>query len=396
MDALRTPVLISRLVLTALSFQVGFIYAAKVSFLAEVKGNVDQSGVEGIVNSLKNKCSDCEISEMHVSDMKVLRITGPESIGKDLGKDKQIFDVEVEHNYLPAGCTTQNNAPWGLERTSERELDIDGDYTYSDTDLGQGVDIYILDSGIRSTHREFKPLTGPPTSRVQWGLDLYDYLEAETDVFGHGTSVASVALGRDLGLAKQANGIAVRVTNEVGIGTTSSLVEGIGWVVDEHNSKVDPKSIINMSLVGPRSRIIGKAVEKAIDAGVLVVSSAGNNQDKACSYSPANAKGGITVGCTLINDTFCDFSNFGRCVTILAPGFDIEAAFIRSDNDEILTSGTSFSSPHVAGILAKYIGSQPGPVSQSAAIQWLEDNATMDEISSVPKQTPNALAFIDC
>src|SRR5688572_27816950 len=105
-----------------------------------------------------------------------------------------------------------------------------------------------------------------------------------------------------------------------------------------------------MSLGGNFDQVTNTAVEALTKIGVHVVVAAGNEAQDACNVSPGSEKTAITVGATENNsDDVTDFSNFGECVDIFAPGRDIESAGIESNDDTEIFSGTSQATPHVAG-----------------------------------------------
>ena len=118
----------------------------------------------------------------------------------------------------------------------------------------------------------------------------------------------------------------------------------------------------------------------------------GNSSADACSASPSSAPSAIVVGATDITDAFASFSNFGSCVTLLAPGVNIPGPTIGSNTATKTWSGTSFSSPHVAGLAALYL--QTHPTATPAQVRsYLVSNATPSVVSGVPSATPNLLAY---
>ncbi|CAG8773279.1 1703_t:CDS:2, partial [Dentiscutata heterogama] len=131
------------------------------------------------------------------------------------------------------------------------------------------------------------------------------------------------------------------------------------------------------------SEAMVKLVEECTDNGIHVVASAGNSNIDACSVTPAAAPSAITVACSDKSDQMADFSNYGPCVDIYAPGVKILSAYIKSDTDNMYLDGTSMSAPHVVGTLALYIstyGNLP-PSNMSKAIISL---ATKNIITGIP------------
>ncbi|XP_074660490.1 uncharacterized protein LOC141912953 [Tubulanus polymorphus] len=231
---------------------------------------------------------------------------------------------------------------------------------------------------------------------LEKGTDTIDDPSPQDDPAGHGTHVTGTILGKTYGLAKHATGIAVRVLDRTGSGTVGTILGGIQWLVNDHTSKTNKKSLANMSLGGSKSKALNDAVDEAVNAGVLFIVAAGNEGMDSCQTSPASAKQSISAGCTDRDDKFCYFSNYGRCVEILAPGMNIISASNQGDQATEIFSGTSMSAPHIAGILAKHLGQQLGPITQAQAVSWLTENATKDKITSVPRKTVNNLGFMDC
>lgn len=120
----------------------------------------------------------------------------------------------------------------------------------------------------------------------------------------------------------------------------AGVVAGINWVIREKITKGGPH-VANLSLGGPRSPIMRWAVFKATLAGVVMVLAAGNEDFDACFYSPSNSNVGITVGATDINDRRADYSNYGPCVDLFAPGTDIRSTWVADSTATKSISGTS-------------------------------------------------------
>ena len=123
-----------------------------------------------------------------------------------------------------------------------------------------------------------------------------------------------------------------------GTGSSWDVELGIAYVVSEFMRTGRP-SIINMSLGTEADDAVDAAVERAIRAGIYVVAAAGNEDRDACVCSPARGKNVITVGAITTNDERAEFSNFGDCVDVFAPGTNIKSTFI--DHSYLTLDGTS-------------------------------------------------------
>ncbi|KAJ9064662.1 hypothetical protein DSO57_1028023 [Entomophthora muscae] len=112
-----------------------------------------------------------------------------------------------------------------------------------------------------------------------------------------------------------------------------------------------------MSLSGGIGKSLNRAVEAAVEKGITVVVAAGNENQNACRTSPSSVPEAITVGATDRNDRRADFSNYGQCVDLFAPGVDIISTW--NDGETESLSGTSMAAPHVAGLIAVFLSESP-------------------------------------
>ena len=282
-------------------------------------------------------------------------------------------DAEVSIN------ATQSGATWGLDRSDQRNLPLNGSYVYDYT--GSGVRAYIIDTGILASHTDFG-------GRVLSGYTAISDGRGSTDCNGHGTHVAGTVAGATWGVAKAARPVPVRVLGCNGSGTNSGVIAGIDWVRTNH---VKP-AVANMSLGGGASSAVDTAVNNLNAAGVTVVVAAGNDNSNACNYSPARASGAYTVGSTSSNDYRSSFSNYGSCVNIFAPGSSIRSAWHTSTTATNTISGTSMASPHVAGAAALYLQRYPS-ASPSTVKSWLTNNATTGVLYSIGTGSPNRMLY---
>jgi subtilisin family serine protease len=246
--------------------------------------------------------------------------------------------------------------------------------------MGAGVNVYILDTGIRLSHVDFG-------GRAQYvpngagGNFVGDTRPDAADCHGHGTHVAGTAAGASYGVAKGARIWAARVVNCQGSGNVSMAISAVNWVT----ANAAKPAVVNMSLGYGDVQSLRTAVENSVAAGVVYAVSAGNGDffgtpQNACSGSPAGAPNALTVGATTSTDAESSFSNYGTCVDILAPGSAITSAWYNSNTATNTISGTSMSSPHVAGAAALYLGANPS-ATPAAVMTALKNNAIVGTIN---------------
>jgi cerevisin len=271
-------------------------------------------------------------------------------------------------------------------------------YLYA-ADGGDGVDVYVIDTGTNYEHVDFE-------GRAHWGKTI-PANDADEDGNGHGTHCSGTVAGKKYGVAKKANVYAVKVLRSNGSGTMADVVKGVEWAANAHTEKAKKGkkgfkgSAANMSLGGGKSPALDRAVNGAVEAGIHFAVAAGNDNADSCNYSPAAADLAITVGASALDDSRAYFSNFGKCNDIFAPGLSIQSTWIGSKYAVNTISGTSMASPHIAGLLAYYLSLQPAKDSAYAVAEItpkeLKKNiisiGTKGALSDVPSDTENVLAW---
>ncbi|KXS16145.1 subtilisin-like protein, partial [Gonapodya prolifera JEL478] len=210
---------------------------------------------------------------------------------------------------------------------------------------GKGVTVYVLDSGINVSLSEFG-------GRAVWGANVIN--NATDDDSGHGTFVAAIIAGSSYGVAKNASLVSVKCLDKNGEGRTSTVIRALAFVFNQTYNNVTqmaaPNTVVTMSVGGPTSSILNSVVNVLFSVGIAVVAAAGNDADDACQTSPASAIGSIAVGAMDRSDIATNYSNYGPCTNIYAPGSDITSIFANGSVDSL--RGTSFAAPHVAGVVS--------------------------------------------
>ena len=281
-------------------------------------------------------------------------------------KDQKVFAFDKPpHSHSTDSDSVQSSLqviPTGVER-------INADLSSTEAGNGSGivdVDIAIIDTGLDTKHPD---------------LNVYKHARCtgtgpNKDQNGHGTHVAGTAAALDneegvVGVAPGARLWGVKVLDATGSGTLGCVIAGIDYVTS-HAAEIE---VANMSL-GFRgtSTALDEAIETSVAAGVVYVVAAGNSAEDAVAFSPANHPNVITVSAIAdfngqpggsaqstclneIDDTFAYFSNFGDLIELAAPGVCIYSTWLNGGYNTI--SGTSMSSPHVAGAAALYIANNP-------------------------------------
>ncbi len=315
-----------------------------------------------------------------------------------MSPDRQM--KSLGHIETTTGTSLMRSQSSGFGRSSAYTLD------------GAGVGIAIIDSGIYSSQKAF---SDSGTSQIVYQQSFISGDTNTDDNYGHGTHVASIAAGSSLrdsgayrGIAPKANLINLKVLNSLGLGTTSSLLNALDWVYNNHATY--NIRVVNISLGTPAidsyyNDPICLMVQQLNARGILVVAAAGNNgknfltQQKIYGqvHSPGNDPSVLTVGAsnsmgtdTRSDDVMTTYSSHGPTRSyytsgsvkyydnvikpdIVAPGNRIIAAKAKvnstlisifpsltnatlnitgDDNDMMYLSGTSMSTPMASGAAA--------------------------------------------
>ncbi|OMJ19840.1 Subtilase-type proteinase psp3 [Smittium culicis] len=320
---------------------------------------------------------------------------GPEALNNE--KIIPFFDIlsnEVSYPFSDdySNWITQKYSPWQLGRVSSK-TSIPFNYSpygqeYYYPQSKSDVIVYVVDSGIDSSHLEL-------AGKVRLGSNFVPS-EDNVDYAGHGTAVAAVISGVNNGVAKNAKIVSVKVLDKKNTGTTSTVFQGLTWVLNDKKANYpDTPAIVNLSInFEAPSNILNAALKSLSDIGILTVSSSGNTATNQCEFFPGNSDYSLIVSSILPGSDSFDsiFSNFGPCVDILAPGNRVFSAVAGSVNEVRPYIGTSFAAGIVTGVGALVLSNSPN-LTSNELFDTIIENGIENAISNVPSDTKNLMIF---
>ncbi len=331
-----------------------------------------------------------------------------ESAAARAADDSRVAWVEQDR----AVTATAQTTPTGVDRA---DADLSATARINGADERVDVDVAVIDTGVDLDH--------PDLNVHRAGAKNCSSGSSADDGNGHGTHVAGTIGALDngagvVGVAPGARIWPVRVLNNRGSGTVSSVVCGIDFVT----ANAADIEVANMSLGGggrddgncgrTNNDVEHQAICRSVAAGVTYAVAAGNESDDAANHVPAAYNEVITVSALADfdgvgggggaatcradeDDTFANFSNYGGDVDLIAPGVCINSTWKGGGYNTI--SGTSMATPHVAGGAALYKVGNPGasPAQVRSALQnagTLDWNAA-DDRDSTKERLLNVAGF---
>ncbi|CAN8076160.1 unnamed protein product [Agarophyton chilense] len=256
--------------------------------------------------------------------------------------------VPISRKVVPQGFAPYN---WGLDRIDEEDADLDyfsADYSCYPK-MGKGVRVFVIDTGCRTDHSEFVNLDitteKAPGSKFSSG----------NDDNGHGTHIAGVIGGANVGIARNTSVTCIKAFDHRGNGMATDTINAVEYILEEKAKNTSVPFIVNLSysaLTGYTTTPLDEIVYASSARGIIFVVSAGNSAVNSCFFSPSKAKEAFTVTASTRHDSLEVDSNIGPCVEFIAPGHEILSASIDSPTDYDFMNGTSMATPHVVGLSA--------------------------------------------
>ncbi|KAK3989727.1 subtilisin-like protease 6 [Cladorrhinum sp. PSN332] len=289
------------------------------------------------------KLLSTKVNTFKINGWRGMELEADDLLVNEIYSDPAVNYIEQDAFVTLNARQIQGAATSGLARISHAQAG-QGGYIFDST-AGEGITVFVVDTGVRITHAEFE-------GRATFGANFVDNID--TDENGHGSHVAGTVAGKTFGVAKKASIVAVKVLDANGSGSNSGVIQGMQFVASTAQQQgLRGKAVMNMSLGGGFSRAVNAAINNIEAAGVVPVVAAGNENQDTANTSPGSAEAAITVGAIdQRNDRRASFSNFGPVVDIFAPGVNVLSVGVTSDTATDTLSGTSMASPHVAGLAA--------------------------------------------
>ncbi len=223
-------------------------------------------------------------------------------------------EVAAADELLPLEQTT----PWGLAAIRAQDV--------WPVTRGKSVNVAVIDSGIDSKHPDL-------AHAYAGGTNIVNPANPPEDDFGHGTHVAGIIAAADnnigtVGVAPEVKLWALKSFYQDGSGHDDYVVAALDWLI-ARKQEVGGAWVANMSFGGLGTSALAKGVQRALDAGIILVASSGNTGDQSGLLFPAGYPGVISVGAVDSLRQVAPFSTHGSGLDLVGPGVDVLSTYLR-------------------------------------------------------------------
>ena len=278
---------------------------------------------------------------------------------------------------------TSSAGQWARLRVASQYRPLMTEFSIHDVPYKSVPELYILDSGINFDHPEFAK--DNLIKENFYTLPVFN--GSFDDDVGHGTAVAAMAVGVNLGVASNCKLISVKIGGQNHSATLLEVAGAIDAIIDRASKDPNVTRIVNMSWGVARSAWLDHKVQSMIDAGMVVVCAAGNSGISVEDITPAGLDTCITVGSIDKYDIPSGFNNispsdsglvssYGLSLDLFAPGEDVLVASNTATGGYALSSGTSLAAPLVSGVAIEIAALNTDPLFYAELKKIILDTAT--------------------
>jgi hypothetical protein len=338
--------------------------------LCENPGDFMSSYIVKLSNSVSNPVKT--ITDTGATITKVYKISGLYQIECTNEQLQQIAGVESHEEISKSVDVSHAYETYDITHLSTLGFSSNGGEGWNplDTSLGEGITVYLVDTGINVTHNELSDAN-------IFNLYSGDNATGYTDTTGHGTGVCSLIVGKNIGVSPNAVIQNVKIFDTTnGNILVSDILEALDTIIEHHTQTgITNLKVVCLPWVATKNQLIDQAISDLLNLNLLVVAAAGNAGTNVDSFSPGGLDSVITVGAIDRSYSVTSFSNLpytdvetaetrsvklhGATLDIFALGVDVDIADISDNAGYKKGSGTSLSTALVSAVLTQYIKLYP-------------------------------------
>jgi hypothetical protein len=308
------------------------------------------------------------ITDTGATITKVYKISGLYQINCTEEQLQQIPGMESHEEISKSVNVSHAYETYDISHLNSVGFDSDGASGWNpvDTSLGEGVTVYLVDTGVNVTHDELVDAT---IVNLHTGSNATGY----TDTVGHGTGVCSLIVGKNIGVSPNAVIQNVKIFDTTnGDILVSDIVDALDAIIDHHTQDgITNLKVVCLPWVATKNQLIDQAISDLLNLNLLVVAAAGNAGTEVDNFSPGGLDSVMTVGSFDRSYLVTSFTNMpytdintsetrtvklrGAKLDIFALGVDVGIADISGNSSYKKGTGTSLSTALVSAVLTQYI-----------------------------------------